>query len=412
MNNSKYIIKLKYFFWILYAYLISCIIFPSNENYGSTSDYGLNRLIPQILSFLLIIISSTCLKKILFTKKMVLKSFYLFAIYTFLSYLFFLFGGNSFSLYFLADTLKIFIWIFPIYYLYNIFLNIDDYVIEKYLKKYCVIFIAYLIISIFQEYSFRSTGTIEIMTEEQGVYAGGAIYFLVPLIFISFSRRLSTYLFFLAFAIAILTAKRTPIILLSVFAVFQLRSMLFSLKKKDYIILSIIICLTVSLLLTSYWDMMMNRNISDMERGGTYGSGREIFYAIVIQGWLDGNILEKIFGHGYGSVHLLLLEKYGMAISSHNGFLDAIYVYGLLGLLLYLLIFVFLIRKLEYIKKYTKYYKVYVGFIVMWFVQNLIIHGFTGPNMVPYGIFIAYIFARAYKNKYFIETRINNESRC
>lgn len=89
-----------------------------------------------------------------------------------------------------------------------------------------------------------------------------------------------------------------------------------------------------------------------------------------------------------------------MAISSHNGFLDCVYVYGLLGLIIYVSIFISLFKRYSVVKKYLPQYGyVYLAFIFMWLVQNLIIHGFAGPNMIPYGIFIAYIESKIYKKK-------------
>ena len=304
------------------------------------------------------------------------------------------------SLYFIAEQLKIFVWIFPIYYLYNLFSSIDEELINTYLHTYIYIFLSYLIISIFQEYAFRSTGSIEIMTEGQGVYSGGAIYFIMPLIFIVFNRRWSTYLWLVGLAIAIMTAKRTPIVLLIVFGVFQLKGMLKSLKFKDYTILSIIVVVIGTYVLAQYWDMLIERNASDAERGGSYGSGREIFYYYVLDGWINSDLISQLFGHGFGSVQSLLLKKYGMAISSHNGFLDCVYVYGLLGLIIYVSIFISLFKRYSVVKKYLPQYGyVYLAFIFMWLVQNLIIHGFAGPNMIPYGIFIAYIESKIYKKK-------------
>ena len=46
-----------------------------------------------------------------------------------------------------------------------------------------------------------------------------------------------------------------------------------------------------------------------------------------------------------------------MAISSHNGFLDCLYVYGLLGLIAYIAIFVSVIRRYDVVKRLVPQYK-------------------------------------------------------
>ena len=399
MNNKRYNKKLHVFFYVLYAYLVSSIIFPSSDNYGSTSDYGFNRLIPQLLSTLVVIISAPSFFKALRSKILSIKAFYVFSLLTLVNLLVTL-SSKGFSLYFMAEQFKIFVWIFPIYYLYDIFRHLEQEEIRPWLKLYIYVFYLYLIIAIYQEYSFRATGNIEILTEGQGVYSGGAIYFLVPLIFAVFNKRVATYLWIIGFGIAVLTAKRTPLVLLLVFGAFQFKAMLKSLKSKDYVILTFITFAGSTLLLAQYWEMLVERNAHDAEAGGTYGSGREVFYMIVLNGWLNSNWVEQFFGHGFGSVHELLLREYGMAISSHNGFLDCIYIYGTVGVISYILIFIFAFRRYRVVKKLIPQYKnTYMAFICMWLIQNLIIHGFSGPNFIPYGIFLAYIESEIYKAK-------------
>jgi len=390
MNTTMYQKKLRIFFYILYAYLISSIFFPSSDNYGDAEDYGFKRLIPQALSMLVVIISSTSFFSALTSRISAIKVFYWFALCTLLNFAITLVNHGA-TLYYVAEQCKILVWILPIYYLYNVFCHNDGNVIHKYLTIYIYIFYAYLIIAIFQEYAFRASETIEILTVGQGVYSGGAIYFLVPLIFAVFDKRRATYLWLIGMGIAVLTAKRAPIILLLVFGLFQLKGMIRSLKAKDYAIIGILATIAITYLLAEYWDMMMERNELDAERGGSYGSGREIFYAIVFNSWVNSGLTEQLFGHGFGSVQALLLREYGMAISSHNGFLDCVYVYGLVGLIFYVSIFICLITRYKTVKRLLPEMKsVYGAFICMWFVQNLIIHGFARPNMIPYGIFLAY----------------------
>ena len=155
--------KLRIFFYVLYAYLISSIIFPSSDNYGSTADYGFKRLIPQLLSTLVIALSIPCVFKSLKSNILSIRTFYIFALVTFVNFLVSL-SSNGFSLFFMADQFKIFVWIFPIYYLYGIFNRLEQDKIQPILKMYIFLFYTYLIIAIFQEYAFRTTGSIEILT--------------------------------------------------------------------------------------------------------------------------------------------------------------------------------------------------------------------------------------------------------
>ena len=86
MYRLKYEKRYKYFLYILYAYLISSIIFPSSENYGNTDSYGFKRIIPQMLSALIVFISSSKILNALKCDNSTIKHFYYFALYTFFNF--------------------------------------------------------------------------------------------------------------------------------------------------------------------------------------------------------------------------------------------------------------------------------------------------------------------------------------
>ena len=77
------------------------------------------------------------------------------------------------------------------------------------------------------------------------------------------------------------------------------------------------------------------------------GSGRGDLFLMVWELILKSDTLELIFGHGYNSV-VEVLEY-----SAHNDFLEVMYDQGIIGLGLYVCIYISLIRTIKKIKEKT-----------------------------------------------------------
>ena len=106
------------------------------------------------------------------------------------------------------------------------------------------------------------------------------------------------------------------------------------------------------------------------------GSGRLERYKDVLGLLRDEDDRGKIvFGHGYRTVE----ESLGESASAHNDFLEVLYDYGIIGLLLFVLFHLSLIKRVIYLKKneseYAEGYIVsYVIFFIMSMVSHLIIY--------------------------------------
>ena len=71
------------------------------------------------------------------------------------------------------------------------------------------------------------------------------------------------------------------------------------------------------------------------------GSGRDIVFAKVFYSIFDSSTGDFVFGHGYNAV---LLDKVGFGFSAHNEFLEVFYDYGLVGIMMFSMLFVLLLR--------------------------------------------------------------------
>ena len=110
--------------------------------------------------------------------------------------------------------------------------------------------------------------------------------------------------------------------------------------RKDYLYIGVLFLLLGLPILVSAVDNIVARNNIDL-RHGSVGSGREIFWLIVWKSFWGGDFVNVLLGNGLDSVPTLLKRKYGMAIGAHNGWLDHLYSFGLLGICFYIYTFIF-----------------------------------------------------------------------
>jgi hypothetical protein len=68
----------------------------------------------------------------------------------------------------------------------------------------------------------------------------------------------------------------------------------------------------------------------DVARGGT-ASGRTAFELIVIDRLGTRGVVDTMMGEGLGAVRRRLASEYGLAIGSHNDWLDVLYAFGIAG---------------------------------------------------------------------------------
>ena len=108
--------------------------------------------------------------------------------------------------------------------------------------------------------------------------------------------------------------------------------------------LTIAIWVLFSLFFSEYFELLIGRFESISE---DKGSGREDLFLMVWELILKSDTLELIFGHGYNSV-VEVLEY-----SAHNDFLEVMYDQGIIGLGLYVYIYISLIMTINKIKEKT-----------------------------------------------------------
>ena len=138
----------------------------------------------------------------------------------------------------------------------------------------------------------------------------------------------------------------------------------------------------------------MLRNAIDTNSGG-FGSGRSEFWQIVLYSYFDSSIWGIVLGHGLFSVNDLLLRKYGIPIGAHNGYLDHLYIFGLIGFVLYLRCYLVFLRVGVYLKKLkSEYYIVALMMLFMLVVRSGASHGNFDISYIPFFATLSIILAK------------------
>lgn len=216
----------------------------------------------------------------------------------------------------------------------------------------------------------------------------------IPLLFNKKQVSLYLYLFFMVFAFY--CGSRSGI-LASFFslpiAYMQFKPFLHNKKVIVIFIIGVIICTPK---IISAYENLQSRMEKEHE-SGSIGSGRSDFYPVVWEDYTNGTLTQIIFGRSVDHMTRNLERKMGISISAHNGWLNTIYIYGIIGIIVFLSIFYSLIVKRKYVKKYaTQYYWLFLYTIFYWIITNSVTHG-TLP--VPFSMTWAFIFFTANLNQ-------------
>lgn len=176
------------------------------------------------------------------------------------------------------------------------------------------------------------------------------IFLFFPFITL-FRRKSLTTIFVLLYSIICIAAAKRSILIayalcLIVYILFYYRFTQTASKKtlRRLLFAAIIIAGVVWAFRTSFIDITYALDrFDDIENTG--GSGRDILYDNILNGFFSSGAINFLFGHGYQAV----IQDF--TNGAHNDFLEIMYDYGFLALILYV---VFVIRYLKIIPRRLK----------------------------------------------------------
>lgn len=214
--------------------------------------------------------------------------------------------------------------------------------------------------------------------------AGFLLITCVPLALTIPAKRLRLYVYSLLLLACIYSGQRSAALAAVASLPFCLWYLKGSIKKTDIIIFAAIALIVALPLLQDALQNLRVRNETDFERG-SIGSGRSIFYLLVIQGFLDGGPLHILIGNGTNSVVELLDRTYGLAIGAHNGWLDIMYTFGILGLILYGNIFIQILKRNKSTNlELPEYKNMYLIAFIIFFIKASTSHGYFDTDCIPF----------------------------
>ena len=221
-----------------------------------------------------------------------------------------------------------------------------------------------------------------------------AIYFSIPLLVIL--QRINKPLiwecvtFSILMILSIISFKRTTLMALALaaFLYFYSKYMArsnFS-KRRKFVI---IVCIGVITGVAALWytdGYIIERISVALETGG---NGRLDIWSRVVDQYIGSNVIELLVGHGYNAVYRTI------GLSAHNEFLEMLYDYGIIGLVIYmavLLKFIAILYQLRQKKNFIYPVALYAFtiLIVISIFSHIQLYTYVG---IPVYFFMGHIFS-------------------
>ena len=354
----------KYYFHLIFFWALLLIILPITQNdfleYISVSSY----FFLYFLAFL------SVLNNIEILKNKIIKLLILWSIY--ISIINFINLSNSPLEYsqILIDTLW---WpsIFIIF--YSIFKNDFDHYYLNYIMLYLpyyiisIIFLVYLNIFYLSSNIFSSNGLIDF----EKINSIFWVLLVIPFVFL-FKKNIIKYFFlFISLVLIVISTKRSALIAVSLIIIFSIYKDLINSRKKIINLIYILI-----FLLVGYFSLLLfikNSEINSLSRLSETNLQEESRYELMSESWKifkSKNYFSIFFGSGHrGSA---IDRGYEMlSKTAHNDFLEILYDYGVLGLLIYLKILLYFFKNIKLISKIDrKVSQSYLAAILIFIVMS------------------------------------------
>lgn len=282
------------------------------------------------------IINQMLIKKQKLTSTIIILFFLLVLI--FVSSFIFLSKLNISYTYLLRQIISAILWILIMLYTYLVSGHNEEIikVIKKLPYVLPIFLIAYMGIK-----SFSNNAGIALISS---VYY---LMFLLPILLLNKNKIIKIVGLIIIFYALLLSQKRTGLVSITVFLVFYY---IFNANLKDkhwkdilkstfIFLISLLLIIFVTYMAAKKYNIeLLNKMIRISEDGG---SGRTEIWSLIISSFKECSILNLIFGHGFNSVYY----NFSFQLSAHNDYLEILYDYGIIGIVLYLLLIRILLKK-------------------------------------------------------------------
>lgn len=225
----------------------------------------------------------------------------------------------------------------------------------------------------------------------------------LPWILMIKNNKFKSILLIFLFLGVLLSTKRSAVIVCFVcLFFFIIRYYLSSsrvLKIQRYLI-SVVLILIVFFCFSNY-SLLKNSYLfsrfETMKEDG--GSGRDVIWENVLQSYQRLSIEQQILGNGHNSVknnNLVL----GRSLSAHNDFLEVLYDYGIIGFIIYLVFYIYILKRLYFLyRERSEFFFPYLTSCIIMIVFSLVSHLILYPTYFLYVVtFWGYIESKVKKS--------------
>lgn len=234
---------------------------------------------------------------------------------------------------------------------------------------------------------------------------GYSALYLIPLFALNLKNTKNIFFISVAFLLVLLSFKRGAMFMGAIAYILAIFFMV--LGKKDFlkiaaeniikvkfavIVLSAIIIFGV----IEYWDIIIYRFLAEK----TVGSGREIFYRLIYNAWLEADWINQLFGFGFFEVPELLSWAYGAPLYAHSDWLELLYDHGIIGLSIYSILLIAFLKNKNKVKLYSPdLYPAYLMALWIWLLRSLVGGVYINKDSLILFLAIGFILGTTYKNK-------------
>lgn len=301
----------------------------------------------------------------------------------------------------LYREIPLFLSIFTYIVAYNLYLR---YPYEKSLLSYAAIGIT---IVLCVEYLILSNG-LRVTFNHSSLRLGIAYVPLIftPLLLFNDKNKLKWACFLIIAYILIDSGKRGGLVAVIAGLLLYLSYSSSTIKKSKKIRITIIVSLVLIVFGNAIFEYLSNSEMYERLLNGSedsdYSSGRVGIYKEVLSKYWDSGLSGLFFGHGLGSVQNFTKQGF----TAHNDFIEALFDFGLIGFISYLIFYWSFIRQIVRIN-----YKQIKGVYVYTFTLMFLLSIFSQIFIYQYLCLFTFVLGALSGTHCQVEQRINKKRR-
>lgn len=284
-------------------------------------------------------------------------------------------------------------------YLLFVFTYISANVIKRrVLYGFILSLFLYLVYSYSQEFTKVLASSLSEQTSQTN--ASYFILYLLPLVLCLDKKWIQYTAFLIAIIVTLSSAKRSGTIAvllgLLIYSAVDLYRQKSNIHKRPNVLWIVAAIMLISFFIFNpdfVQELTVVNRLKELEEDG--GSGRTDIYRHTFSMICNSDVLSLLFGHGWDRV----VRDSKLGLSAHNDFLEVMYDFGIIGIIMYLLFFYYLIKKtFLLIKKRSEYAASIAVSLVLFSLNSFSSHIIIYPGyMSIFAICWGYILSQDYK---------------